>query len=315
MTTDVTEGSRTIKLKASAAGLVGAAAMFVVFLAITAWAESAATAWVQFERLWPWIVGLTAGFGIQIALHVHIREQLRRRRAEATAGVAASGGVSTLAMLACCTHRLTDVLPFLGISAAAVFLVQYQTPFLVLGVFSNLMGILFMLRIMQKHRLGPTQGPLTILLSFDLKKAMLAVAVLGVVAVGGAVALAGSGTAGQQATAAARTLDLPAVENEANGLAVKAEPLDLTLGQPIRIAIAMNTHKGSLETDLVKAAAVFDDQGNAHPATAWDGPPPGGHHLSGTLTFPALGPETKSFRLILTDLYGVPERLFEWQMR
>jgi len=42
MTTAVTEGTRTASLKVPAAGLAGATAMFAVFFAITAWAESAA---------------------------------------------------------------------------------------------------------------------------------------------------------------------------------------------------------------------------------------------------------------------------------
>ncbi len=54
--------------------------------------------------------------------------------------------------------------------------------------------------------------------------------------------------------------------------------------------------------------------GTVHPAVSWDGPAPGGHHASGTLSFPGLGAETRSFRLVLKDLYGVPERIFEWQL-
>lgn len=305
-----------MKAKTVVIGLLGAAAMLAVFLVITALAESVAGAWVQFVRLWPWIVLLATGFGMQVALHVHVREQLRRRQAQAAAGVAASGGASTLAMVACCAHRLTDILPFLGVSAAAVFLVQYQTPFLVLGVFSNLMGILFMFRIMQKHRLGPAKGPVKTLLALDLKKAMATLAVVGLVAVGGTFVLADAGPITPVIAAdEGRPLKLQARENAANGLAVTVEPIRLTLGQPARFSVALNTHSGSLDTDLVKAAAVVDDRGNVHPANAWDGPPPGGHHRSGTLTFPPLGPETKSFRLILRDLYGVSERVFEWQLQ
>lgn len=304
-----------MKPKIVVIGLLGAAAMFAVFFAITALAESVAYAWDQFVRMWYWIVLLMAGFGTQIALHFHIREQLRQRQAQATAGVAASGGVSTLAMIACCAHRVTDVLPFLGVSAAAVFLVQYQTPFLVLGVFSNLMGILFMFRIMQKHGLGPAQGPVKTLLALDLKKALVTAAIVGLVAVGGSFTMMDAGAAGPAAAAdTQRPLDLPARESAANGLTVKAEPIKLTLGNPVRFSIVLDTHAGSLDADLAKAATLIDDRGTVHAATAWDGPPPGGHHASGTLSFPALGGETKSFRLVLKGIYDVPERIFEWKL-
>ncbi len=294
-------------------GLLGVLAMFAVFFVLTALAESVAYAWVQFVRMWYWIVLLAAGFGTQIALHVHLREQLRRR--QATAGVAASGGVSTMAMMACCAHRVTDILPFLGASAAAVFLVQYQTPFLVLGVFSNLLGILFMFRIMQKHGLGPTRGPVKALLALDLRKVMTAVAVIGLVAVGASLATTGSGpTAPALAAEPSRVFNLPAREDAANGLTVTVEPLKLRLGQPARFSITLNTHAGSLDADLAAAATLIDDRGTVYPAISWNGPATGGHHASGTLSFPALGPDTRSFRLVLKNIYDVPERIFEWPL-
>ncbi len=48
-------------------------------------------------------------------------------------------------MLACCAHHLSDVLPIIGVSGAAVFLNQYKTPFLALGVVMNVLGIAYLL--------------------------------------------------------------------------------------------------------------------------------------------------------------------------
>lgn len=298
-------------------GLAAAVAMIAAFFGITALANSLAFATSQFADLWYWILPLAAGFGIQIALHVHIREKLRERRAQATAGVAASGGVSTLAMVACCVHRVTDVLPFLGASAAAVFLVQYQTPFLVLGLFSNLLGILFLLRIMQRHGIGPATGPLNALLARDLRKGLAAVAVIGLISVGSAAAFSGlDGSAlASPPSGSPQVVDLPVRENAANGLAISVEPIDFAPGSVARFEIGLNTHAGSLAIDFVSAATLYDDKGNAYPATAWDGPPPGGHHLMGALVFPPIEPGAQSIRLVLRDVYDVPERVFEWQLR
>lgn len=305
-----------MKPKTVVIGLIGAAAMVAVFLGITSLAESFDYAVIQFTQLWYWITLLAVGFGVQISLHVHIRDQLRQRQAQATAGVAASGGVSTLAMLACCVHRVTDVLPFLGASAAAVFLVQYQTPFLVIGVFSNLLGILFLFRIMQKHRLGPASGFVRALLSLDLKSALVLVAVVGVVSVGSSVVLSVNDVSAQPSASRAisKTFDLPARENSANGLTISVKPIQLTLGAPVRFSVTLNTHAGSLAVDFAKAATLVDDRGNIYQATAWDGPPPGGHHVSGALVFPPLGQDVSSARLILRDIYDVPERTFEWRL-
>jgi hypothetical protein len=44
-------------------------------------------------------------------------------------------------MVACCAHHLTDVLPLLGLSAAAAFLAEYRIPFMLAGLATNLIGI------------------------------------------------------------------------------------------------------------------------------------------------------------------------------
>ena len=48
-----------------------------------------------------------------------------------------SGGTSVTAMVACCLHHVTDVLPILGLSAAATFLTRYQRPFMLIGLGMN----------------------------------------------------------------------------------------------------------------------------------------------------------------------------------
>jgi len=55
-------------------------------------------------------------------------------------------------MLACCAHHLTDVLPILGLSGAAVFLNAYKTPLLWLGIVMNLAGIVYLLRQVWQQR-------------------------------------------------------------------------------------------------------------------------------------------------------------------
>jgi hypothetical protein len=57
-------------------------------------------------------------------------------------------------MLACCAHHLSDVLPIIGVSGAAVFLNQYKTPLLALGVAMNVLGVLYLLRKM-RHMHAP----------------------------------------------------------------------------------------------------------------------------------------------------------------
>jgi hypothetical protein len=91
-----------------------------------------------------WFVATIAlGFGTQIGLFTFLRGLHAHA---ATGGVAASTGTSAVAMLACCAHHLTDVLPILGLSGAVIFLNVYKTPLLWLGIAMNLAGIIYMLR-------------------------------------------------------------------------------------------------------------------------------------------------------------------------
>jgi hypothetical protein len=54
-------------------------------------------------------------------------------------------------MAACCAHHVTDVLPILGLTAAATFLAQYRTAFMLVGLGITLVGITVMLVILLKE--------------------------------------------------------------------------------------------------------------------------------------------------------------------
>jgi hypothetical protein len=98
------------------------------------------------------VAAIASGFGTQIGLFAYLRGLHVHA---AAGGVAASTGTSTAAMLACCAHHLTDVLPILGLSSAAIFLDLYKTPLLWLGIGMNLVGIVYMLR-----KIGDQRGML-----------------------------------------------------------------------------------------------------------------------------------------------------------
>lgn len=299
------------------AGLGGAAGLLIIYFGVLGLSESLGYAAYQFSEMWYWLLLLAAGFGTQVGLHVHIKRALHKKNAAATAGVAASGGVSTLAMVACCAHHLADILPILGLSAAAVFLVQYQLPLILFGVFSNLAGVIMMLKIIQKHGLGPKSGLAGRLYALDMKRVLKAVVVSGVIVVAISVvatnAKAAGGGAGDVQVAA--TVDLAAKANEAKGVSIKVEPMAFAFGKPVRFRIYLNTHSGSLDVDLTKDAVLADDTGTVYRATGWEGSPPGGHHRNGVLSFPEVGAQAQSLKLTIKDVSGVPERVFQWTLR
>lgn len=102
----------------------------------------------QFSLLQPWMSLLIIGFGIQAGLFWLIRKGYHfsiheKHDAKMTAGT--SSAVSGMAMVACCAHHLVDILPILGLSAAALFLSEYQEQLLIFGIVANLIGIVMML--------------------------------------------------------------------------------------------------------------------------------------------------------------------------
>ena len=140
-----------LRRRAVLAGLAGAAALLGVYLGIISLAQGLEHALDQFASGFGFVSFIAAGFGIQIALFVELRAVDRRHRA-AAAVTAAGTGTSAAAMLACCAHHLVDLLPLVGLSAAAVFLNAYRTPLFLLGIGMNAVSIVVVARQLSRAR-------------------------------------------------------------------------------------------------------------------------------------------------------------------
>ncbi len=135
-------------------GLAGGIFLFGLYMGIVSLAESPQHA---LDFFWQdrWIViPIILGFSVQVGLYVTLKKRMflpvsRTGPSGALAGT--SGTTSTLAMVACCAHHVTDVLPILGLTAAATFLAQYRTVFMLVGLGMTLAGISVMLVILYKE--------------------------------------------------------------------------------------------------------------------------------------------------------------------
>jgi predicted cobalt transporter CbtA len=99
-----------------------------------------------------------------VTLFALFRAHLRgKKKTAANSSMAASGGVSAVAMMACCSHYLATLIPLLGVSflsaTAVASLAQYQPYFFLAGVVSCLFGIALMVRMMRKHGMFRTGVP------------------------------------------------------------------------------------------------------------------------------------------------------------
>ncbi|MFZ1399323.1 MAG: hypothetical protein WAS33_20625 [Candidatus Promineifilaceae bacterium] len=137
------------------AAVVGSSLLALLYFGIVSWAESPQHALDLFwEDRWI-VIPIILGFGIQAALYIILKKRLFvpvTHTGSSAALTGAGGGMSTVAMVACCAHHVTDVLPILGLTAAATFLADYRIAFMLVGLGTTILGIIYMLVILLKER-------------------------------------------------------------------------------------------------------------------------------------------------------------------
>jgi len=119
---------------------------FAALLAIYVVALTLVSGWTftagQIAEFWMYVIPLAAGFGLQVALFVRLREVVNRAR-QAGAMVAASGTTSTAAMVSCCAHYLGNAAPVLGATGLVAFAAQFQEELFWAGLALNAAGIAY----------------------------------------------------------------------------------------------------------------------------------------------------------------------------
>mgnify|MGYP001614359717 CR=1 FL=1 len=124
-------------------GILAGIGLLAFYLTVVSIFQGIEFAFLNLRSLWYLIFPLAIGFGTQIGLYTSIRHT-----AALTGTVAGTGGISAGSMVACCSHFLLNIIPIVGISGLAVFLMKYQPLFLGVGIISNVVGI----GIMMNHK-------------------------------------------------------------------------------------------------------------------------------------------------------------------
>lgn len=135
-------------IHSAAWGAVGTATLLALYVTILSLVSGWSFAQSQFADFWYFIVSLTAGFGLQVGLYVRLRRLAHASTGKGT--VAVSGTTSTAAMISCCAHYLTNVLPVLGATGIVAFASQYQIELFWVGLAANLAGIIYIARKIKK---------------------------------------------------------------------------------------------------------------------------------------------------------------------
>jgi len=134
--------------------LLGSTFMAGIYFGILTWTQGWDYAVSQFLRNRWYILPIFITLGIQAALYSILRFRLfipTTSTGHSGTMMGASGSTSATAMVACCLHHVSDVLPILGLSAAAAFLTRYQRPFMLVGLAMNVVGIIVMLVVLYRE--------------------------------------------------------------------------------------------------------------------------------------------------------------------
>jgi len=285
-----------------------------LYFYIVSLAQGFSHALEQFLSLWYLMLPLIIGFGVQVGMFAHIKQKLNDRKA--TASVAAAVGMSTGSMIACCAHHLTDILLIIGISGAAIFLSQYQVFFIILGILSNFIGMLFMLSIMQKHRLYAKKGFMERIEGISLAQVRnIGISVAAVLLITAFFTTKGiMATAPLQIRGQTQEPVYALLSDQQNNVLVEAQPIALQQGENAAFFLRFTTHSGSLDFDLLNEVYIQENGGRDITPLQWEGSLPGGHHRSGNLLFPPLSEGTKDVRLVIKESVGIGERVFTWDI-
>ncbi len=242
----------------------------------------------NFIKLWYWMIPLVVGFGIQIGMFFYVKEQMHKK---ATGQAAASTGMSATSMVACCAHHIADIAPFLGITALGLFLTKYQSTFLLMGILSNILGIVYMGSLMQTKY--PKQ---------KIKLLFYSLLIISIIA----VTLSYYFISKSPENIQPKNISFQTLTNNQNNVEFKVTPLSTSEFQ-----IAMDTHSVDLDFDLTKISILYDNLGNEYKPIKWEGSEPGGHHRSGVLKFSSLNKNAKSIKLVFNDS---ATREFKWNL-
>ena len=125
-----------------AAGTMAFGALLGVYFGVLTLVSGWSFTVSQFAEYWYYVLPLAAGFGAQISLYAHLK-QLALRHEHCRSVVAASGTTSTAAMIACCAHYLTNILPVIGVAGAVTLITQYQIELFWIGLAFNAAGLVY----------------------------------------------------------------------------------------------------------------------------------------------------------------------------
>lgn len=162
-----------------------------------------------------------------------------------------------------------------------------------------------MITKIKQHKLSSPGGLIDRLPSGNGRRVLISLVLMGLSAVGAAALFA-------QETSEPKTLAEQSLSS--NRVTFSVTPVVKGEGG-IDFDISMNTHSVNLDFVMTEIAAIVVDGGDPVQAVAWKGDAAGGHHRSGTLTFPYELEEIGDIKLLIKpEGRRFKELIFEWDV-
>src|SRR3989338_5636031 len=133
------------KLRPIIMGFLASLILLLVYFSVLTFVSGWSFTLDQFSKYWYFIVSLSLGFGIQIALFIYLKNAVKDMGGSGKVA-AVSGATSTAAMISCCSHYLVNLLPIIGITGFVTIVSQYQIQLFYAGLAFNFLGIVYMLK-------------------------------------------------------------------------------------------------------------------------------------------------------------------------
>jgi hypothetical protein len=142
--------STKVDTNALRAGVLAAAALCLLYAVVVGGVGGIVHLGQQAVDDWPWLMLILAGFGTQVALFVELRRRHRLHDAAIKTAAGGGAGASAVGMVACCAHHIADLTPIMGVSGVAVFLTDYRTPIMIVGIAVNALGVVLATRRLRR---------------------------------------------------------------------------------------------------------------------------------------------------------------------
>ena len=140
--------NKSIKVKATLYGIFAIIIVLAINWIVLSLLDYPKMALDVINKYYVLFILLIGGFGLQIGLFTYFH----KLHIVSCSTTVASGGISGVSMLLCCSHYLVNILPFISLTFAS-FILQYTPYILLFGIFSNIFGIWFMVSKIKKLKM------------------------------------------------------------------------------------------------------------------------------------------------------------------